>query len=564
MVLFVRQVSGFFGNIKIDPHTIYAQGITIKSFAVTLYNRLKCESPELLRALNIKEESDGIEYQEKTVDSINDSFEHLIARNIRFLEGLRGLFACLVLLDHYYPTNTMSESPVLQQDTNLFVLLSGFTVALKLRSIPALSYSYGNITLQPPKLFPWKHFIVTRMIGLFPTLWFALLLSIPSWNTLHDSNHSKSPKNENGICSFLYVVGMQTWFRPYCKAGPNYVIYASIILNCFIIYTIIRLILHFVQKRLMSWREDSLISSCNLFCDRDLLLSSSDTCYDDKQVDVIAFTKGRKWSQYIGNISTLLCYNRSTPRLAFFYLSFCFVFNTGTMTLVYSNQIGKNALLYIAYMYVGVFAASSLSVLHCIHHKYCKNNGHYDDMDLPRRSSSSVLFYLWKHLPDILVIILILLLANVGHLDTIKGKGFVAFVCFHWIVVAFIIISMLQVERARFNVIRYILESHVLNVIGYCSYPLYLFQRLIIEYYVTNLYKMSINGPISDDFNGRTWFSNDLYWGWRIIIILVLVTFCYFIRYIMDEIVVIGLLSLLQRKYKTNDNNNTILEMIKI
>jgi hypothetical protein len=43
------------------------------------------------------------------------------------------------------------------------------------------------------------------------------------------------------VCSALYIVAMQSWWRPQCgQYGPNNLLYASILINCFLIYVILR------------------------------------------------------------------------------------------------------------------------------------------------------------------------------------------------------------------------------------------------------------------------------------------------------------------------------------
>jgi len=180
-VLLLRQISKMFDNIKITPEYIYSPGTTIKSFSILLYKQLQNEKPDFLRISNLKEDINDDESNNnidsiKKVTNCENAFEMLITSNIRFLQGLRGLFAFIVLWDHYYPINVLSQSPVLQQDTNLFVLLSGFTVGLKLRNLPVCNYSINNeLNLEPPVLFPWKSFLITRCYGLFPVLWIALV-----------------------------------------------------------------------------------------------------------------------------------------------------------------------------------------------------------------------------------------------------------------------------------------------------------------------------------------------------------------------------------------------------
>ena len=112
----------------------------------------------------------------------------------------------------------------------------------------------------------------------------------------------------------------------------------------------------------------------------------------------------------------------------------------------------------------------------------------------PRKSNSTVSqgwqFYCWRHTPDVLAVAASLLTTPVGHLDKVKEINLVAFVGLHWIVLALIIVSFLQVGSARLNLIRYFLETPVLTILGYCSYSLYLFQRPVFEYYIPSIRHM--------------------------------------------------------------------------
>ena len=55
-VLFVKYLSESVGGVKIDPVTIYAPGVTVRSFAEDLYKRLDEKHPDVLRVLGIPPE----------------------------------------------------------------------------------------------------------------------------------------------------------------------------------------------------------------------------------------------------------------------------------------------------------------------------------------------------------------------------------------------------------------------------------------------------------------------------------------------------------------------------
>jgi hypothetical protein len=108
----------------------------------------------------------------------------------------------------------------------------------------------GGMVVQilPRERFNIGDFLKTRLVGLLPILWLALLLNAPNWGD------PKTPLYIKATCSTLYVIGMQSWWRPTCHYyGPNNVLYASILLNCFIIYAVGRVLIITVQNHLMKW-----------------------------------------------------------------------------------------------------------------------------------------------------------------------------------------------------------------------------------------------------------------------------------------------------------------------
>ena len=111
---------------------------------------------------------------------------------------------------------------------------------------------------------------INRIIGIFPIMWLALALNAPRWAVgdyaqTHASNIPESGPNSvapgspetqvMSVCTFLYVIGMQSWYRPQCRLnGPDNILYASIIINEFIIYAVLRLF--------MRWLQDTVSGLC--------------------------------------------------------------------------------------------------------------------------------------------------------------------------------------------------------------------------------------------------------------------------------------------------------------
>ena len=288
------------------------------------------------------------------LQKLENSFEDIMSTNRAAIEGIRGVFTFLVLYDHFHnPHNAISASFAI--DTYLFIMISGFTTALQLRESPQFlkvdaSSGAEELPLNPivehldssnPMIDSTKKglrrqlssveedtrslflpastdtstwcsiavkgearveglklksrtsfqigpFILSRCVGLFPILWVALLLNIPPWmNEIHVSTAVV-----RGTCSVLYVIGMQSWWRPTCRFyGPNNLLYASILLNCFILYSLGRLLVGALQERCMSWSSKEL-SPVTLKPPRRMM-------------------RTRTWKQWMGDKAVMLTYNRT-------------------------------------------------------------------------------------------------------------------------------------------------------------------------------------------------------------------------------------------------------------
>lgn len=289
------------------------------------------------------------------LQKLENSFEDIMSTNRAAIEGIRGVFTFLVLYDHFHnPRNAISASFAI--DTYLFIMISGFTTALQLRESPqflkvdasgAMGVQLNPILESTDSSHPMRDlckkgqeigrrmssveedtqslflpaspdtntwcsvavkgeacieglklksrtsfqigpFILSRCVGLFPILWMALLLNIPPWmNENHDS-----PAVVRGTCTALYVIGMQSWWRPTCRFyGPNNLLYASILLNCFILYSLGRLVVGALQERCMSWSSKEL-SPVTLKPPRRML-------------------RTRNWRQWVGDKTVMLSYNRT-------------------------------------------------------------------------------------------------------------------------------------------------------------------------------------------------------------------------------------------------------------
>ena len=190
-----------------------------------------------------------------------------------------------------------------------------FSVSVKGGTGPA------GLKLLPRKSFNIRSFIVSRCVGLYPILWVALLLNIPPWINVH-VNDDKVNNTQKAVCSVLYVIGMQSWYRPTCHLyGPNNLLYASIILNCFILYGIGRMILMTLQNHLMTYASEEL---------------SPLTLRPPRRI-----RRSRTWKQWVGDKAVLLAYNRTDMSTMLVMVSFWILVVLGLFTFMLYNTFAK-------------------------------------------------------------------------------------------------------------------------------------------------------------------------------------------------------------------------------
>ena len=302
-VLFIRSLSDSLGGLKIDVKTVFAPTVTIRSLAGVLYESMVLHKPGVLQELQIvgsctiaigsdlekgkllRDDSSLHRYH------VEETFEEVLLANLNMFDGIRGILTLLVLWDHFHGVNLSHISATWAVDTQMFVLLSGFTTSLQLR--PTREVRSIADTKKP---WDWVSFVFTRFVGVFPMLWLALLINAPRWYT-HDlqlvhqlirdrknSNYFKvghkihyDPYHETNFCTSMYVIGMQTWEKEICsKYGPYDVYYGSVIWNCFLIYAAVRLILDLCQKYVRLRRFNALN-----------ILSQSASSLSSAKVDII-------------------------------------------------------------------------------------------------------------------------------------------------------------------------------------------------------------------------------------------------------------------------------------
>ena len=270
--MFVRVLSDSLGGLRINQVKMYRSGVTVKTFADELYERMVTEKPEVLRKLGlVSSASFDVERQREgdikiskakgagNVDYVDDNFDDddeskggrgegyessfaaMIGSNTRLITGIRGAYTLIVLWGHFHP-ETVVLTPTGESVVLLFVILSGFTTALQLRESGggALSRLSNSNKIPFYADFDVKTFILNRAIGIFPILWLALVLYLPLWLLEIFPPLEKPPQwyldtyayiDEGKVvpllpptphkyairCGLLYVIGMNSYHHDVCN-----------------------------------------------------------------------------------------------------------------------------------------------------------------------------------------------------------------------------------------------------------------------------------------------------------------------------------------------------------
>jgi peptidoglycan/LPS O-acetylase OafA/YrhL len=208
--------------------------MTIQSLAAYLYTRLETEKPQLLKDLNISAmEKDATPEDDVQPLNVEYSFESSILENRKLYEGLRGVFAAMILFDHFHTAFNVGHR--LGTDTTLFVMMSGFTSSLQQLH-----------TVGPNRrAWDWKKFLFSRWVGLFPQLYLAMLITSPrlamTWH--HEVIKRNITPGELVGVLFLYLTGLQMW-TPYSKVAYHEQYYGGLIWSVFLVYALCKRILN--------------------------------------------------------------------------------------------------------------------------------------------------------------------------------------------------------------------------------------------------------------------------------------------------------------------------------
>lgn len=252
-------------NISIPIDSIFEPSATVESFSVALYARMMKEKPAAIADLKLvcgvsaedpDEDTDLSSMEEGNAhhNTDNDSTEHVLAvamiANRRLLEGIRGVLSIIVIIDHFFLGIPSRYGTRIRADTLLFVIITGFTITLQ------------NLVSQKKKVLPNKvavsastvvvadgeqqavadddfedtwnsaQWLYTRALGLFPIYWLTMLISVPAV-LMFPAPFSATNR---AVYFTITAMGLQSWTM-WSVLYQHDIYYVSLIWNIFVMYS---------------------------------------------------------------------------------------------------------------------------------------------------------------------------------------------------------------------------------------------------------------------------------------------------------------------------------------
>ena len=112
-------------------------------------------------------------------------------------------------------------------------------------------------------------------------------------------------------------------------------------------------------------------------------------------------------------------------------------------------------------------------------------------------------YYVWRFFPDMLSVCIGLLMAPFD--ATYAWQGWMVYVGMPALYMALIFVLMLQKGSAKFNLSRFVLETRPVTTMGYSSYALYLFQRIVFTFWMPLVYIGTWRGRYGMDIGDGEW-----------------------------------------------------------
>lgn len=593
--VFLRTLANSLGGIRFSTSLLLQPEVTVESFASYVYEKVLQDSPQILSELGIERpaprhsaedaavledfkgdgEHDrptaaddwmgGTKYQSLlhgTTDLSNvtastsaDIFSTTILRNRKYIEGFRGVLSLIVLYSHFHGSKVTLNDDVWSAVTSVFVLVSGLTTSLQLRPT-RLNPSHTETDLY--KFWDAPYFLISRFMGLFPILWLTLLLYAPRWyyHDIYMLEHNSELVEQSSyidifgrrnvsadtesFCVAMYIFGLQTYFSVCHSIGPAEVYYTSIIWNCFLYYSFFRFLLDLLQRRMLLYfnsKNNSAKTPMN-----DIPTTSVETVSSEIGDGRSGFGS---WARIVETLRKLLVL-WSDNNLELPFIRPLAVIWLGAMMALF--QLMKNDSHMFGYFIGGI-------VLACVVENLGRRLQYYQTtshQSTALRHSSQRLIrsvmlqtfskLLWAFVPDAISVGIAAIL-SIRPDTSYHLNAFYRCILIEALVMIQLTVVFLQPPATPTSVWRYLLESAPMNFLGYISYPMYLMQQLVLNFYFRVLFddvschtfpikRMDPNyGAMTDN----SWIGEQA--GWiQLLGVFLLIVICWCIqRYFQDK-----------------------------
>ena len=138
--------------------------------------------------------------------------------------------------------------------------------------------------------------------------------------------------------------------------------------------------------------------------------------------------------------------------------------------------------------------------------------------------------WLWIVSPDIVVGLIIIELLEVGSIyDQYPVTYAVRQVWFPMTFLVLFVLGVMQSRESFKNLSKYIFTNPSLTILGYCSFPLYLFQQIVLGDYLPRLHGTDV----------KSFSYTELPMWERVLTMLLLIAYCWLVqRYVVDTLIV--------------------------
>jgi len=143
-------------------------------------------------------------------------------------------------------------------------------------------------------------------------------------------------------------------------------------------------------------------------------------------------------------------------------------------------------------------------------------------------------------MPDLLALSIALIMSFGIYNENITAGKFLRWQVIPFFAALIVLFSMMQAKPYRVGLLRFVAQSKIMLMIGYASYPIYLLQQVLLNYYAKWIYDTSQNNQFQIVDN--SWFGNHPWW-WKLLGLIGLLVVCWPVQRYFQDTFVAGLFS---------------------